>query len=312
MTMLQKVQANPTIQPPPGDVGFDHASRLFEAGTGLSSGLKVARWRVHGFETAERDAPSGCHLIDRHRIGSLLRSDRFDEAQPAQFPRLEPVRQPAVWKGDVPVEYTHFYLSAERLEALALAMTGQRPGDGVLRAAERVCDRDLTALLDCCEAALRRSGHVTALDLDTWFQVLGTHLVRLWARDKTLGLLEKPKPKRRQIKTALEMIETGLGEALSLEGLASACGMSAHTFSRHFKATVGKTVYQYVLERRIDRARRMLSETDEPIAAIAFEVGFSSQAHLTSAFRQRMGTTPRRFRSEHAAPVACLIPGAEA
>ena len=56
------------------------------------------------------------------------------------------------------------------------------------------------------------------------------------------------------------------------------------------------TPHRYLLSRRIERARRLLAETNMSIAQIAYLCGFSSQAHLTIAFRKLSGHTPGGYR----------------
>ena len=65
---------------------------------------------------------------------------------------------------------------------------------------------------------------------------------------------------------------------------------------RAFKASTGATPHAYVIECRIEEAKRLLRETDISLADIALTVGFSSQAHLSTRFRFATGTTPKEFR----------------
>ncbi len=85
---------------------------------------------------------------------------------------------------------------------------------------------------------------------------------------------------------------------LCLQELAEICGLSTHYFARSFKSATGKTPYQYILDRRIALARRLLADTQASIASIAYDVGFSSQSHMTDLFRKILGTTPGRYRTD--------------
>lgn len=82
------------------------------------------------------------------------------------------------------------------------------------------------------------------------------------------------------------------------QGLAPAAGRPCAPLHRlrHFRDTVGMTPHAFVIERRIDRAEALLL-SGEAIATVACRCGFSSQSHLTSAFRTRRGTTPARWRA---------------
>jgi AraC family transcriptional regulator len=73
--------------------------------------------------------------------------------------------------------------------------------------------------------------------------------------------------------------------------------MSYFHFSRAFKQSMGMTATNYIAGRRIERAKRMLEETELPISEIALRSGFSSQSHFTTAFRRLAGATPKAFRA---------------
>ena len=66
---------------------------------------------------------------------------------------------------------------------------------------------------------------------------------------------------------------------------------------RAFKQSMGMTPTNYIAERRIEGATKLLQETDLPIAEIALRSGFSSQSHFTTSFRRVAGATPRAFRA---------------
>lgn len=94
-----------------------------------------------------------------------------------------------------------------------------------------------------------------------------------------------------------QYIAENLDRNVSLDELAEISGLSLHHFARSFKKVTGKTPYQYVLTQRIYHAQRLLAETRNSIAEIAYECGFSSQSHLTAMFGRLLGTTPGQFRS---------------
>lgn len=94
-------------------------------------------------------------------------------------------------------------------------------------------------------------------------------------------------------------VEAQLGGDVSLTRLADEVGLSVHHFVRVFKASFGVTPHRYVQERRLQAAVRELRESrGRPIAVIAIDCGFSSQAHMTALMRQRFGVTPRGVRQQ--------------
>ena len=92
-------------------------------------------------------------------------------------------------------------------------------------------------------------------------------------------------------------IAANLSERLELRELASLAGMSTYHFARVFKAHTGLSVHQFVLECRLEGARARLAGSPLAISAIAAETGFSSQSHLTTAFKRRFGLTPKAYRT---------------
>lgn len=99
------------------------------------------------------------------------------------------------------------------------------------------------------------------------------------------------------LKLILSYIDANLEADLSLESLAGFTGVLTHQFARAFKALVGEPPHRYVLSRRIVAARRLLDTTDNPIADIAYATGFSSQSHMTTAFKKELGRTPAQLRT---------------
>jgi AraC family transcriptional regulator len=83
---------------------------------------------------------------------------------------------------------------------------------------------------------------------------------------------------------------------VALRVVAKEVGMSYFHFSRAFKQSMGMTPTNYIGERRIERAKKLMQETDCPISEIALRSGFSSQSHFTTCFRRLAGITPRSFR----------------
>jgi len=101
----------------------------------------------------------------------------------------------------------------------------------------------------------------------------------------------------RQLQDAIAFIDANLGADLSLASLARQMSMSASTFAKLFKASVGAPTHRFVLSRRLQRAEILLN-SDASLSEIALAVGFASQSHFTEAFRRRTGRTPSRARRQ--------------
>lgn len=91
-------------------------------------------------------------------------------------------------------------------------------------------------------------------------------------------------------------VEANLGGPIHLNDLALRAGLSLFHFSRAFKQSAGMTPRAFVEERRVERAKRLLTESALPLADIAGECGFGTQSHLTTTFKRRTGFTPGAYR----------------
>ncbi|MBJ7532614.1 helix-turn-helix transcriptional regulator [Rhodomicrobium vannielii ATCC 17100] len=100
----------------------------------------------------------------------------------------------------------------------------------------------------------------------------------------------------RRLKQVDEYIEARLSGSLDVNGVARSIGLSSGFFNRAFRAAIGKTPHDYIVDRRIAAARRSIVDTDMHLADIAVACGFSSQAHMTTIFRKRLGITPALLR----------------
>ncbi|NEC16188.1 helix-turn-helix domain-containing protein [Streptomyces sp. SID8014] len=88
-----------------------------------------------------------------------------------------------------------------------------------------------------------------------------------------------------------------LAEPLTLADLAARAAMSVRTYTRHFRQETGQTPLRWLTERRLDRARQYLEETDHTIDRIATACGFGTDVSLRHHFHAALGTTPRNYRA---------------
>lgn len=95
-----------------------------------------------------------------------------------------------------------------------------------------------------------------------------------------------------------ELIDINLDQKLTVRDLANTFHLSSGFFSRAFKAAVGQSPHDYIIDRRLYRARSLLRLKDIGLSAIALTSGFSSHAHMTSVFRERLGAAPSEICRE--------------
>ena len=100
------------------------------------------------------------------------------------------------------------------------------------------------------------------------------------------------------LRRVVEYIHAHFNASLAMAELAAVAGMSPWQFARAFKKAVGDSPHQYVLRERVTRARELLRSSQIPLAQVALDCGFTSQSHMTQAFKSRVGVTPGRYRRE--------------
>jgi AraC family transcriptional regulator len=98
----------------------------------------------------------------------------------------------------------------------------------------------------------------------------------------------------RRIEEYLDSVSIGFP---SVSEIARLCGFSAHYFCRLFRQHTGQSIGRYLAKWRLQRAERLLLETDLPLKVIAYQLGFANAANFSTAFRNERHQTPGAFRT---------------
>jgi AraC family transcriptional regulator len=99
-----------------------------------------------------------------------------------------------------------------------------------------------------------------------------------------------------RLRRVLDYIEENISEVITLEGLAAIAGYSAFHFARKFTLAMAVSPGRYISQRRLENAMAELAAGRLPVAEIALNAQFSSQASFTRAFHRATGTTPREYQ----------------
>lgn len=129
--------------------------------------------------------------------------------------------------------------------------------------------------------------------------------------------LEEREPRRRctplpkwRLRRVVSFIEANLDAKITLQDLATVAGLSRMHFAAQFRAATMLRPHDYLLTKRIARAKEALKHSHFPVVEIALSVGFATQAHFTTVFKRFVGNTPYQWRSEHRSPLTKQAPSA--
>lgn len=99
-----------------------------------------------------------------------------------------------------------------------------------------------------------------------------------------------------KLRRVIEYINENLEHDVALTTLAGVVDMNVHHFAKMFKQNMGIAPHQYIIERRIERAKQLLTNTELSIIEVCHAVGFDNQSHFTKLFRRYTATTPKMYR----------------
>ena len=100
----------------------------------------------------------------------------------------------------------------------------------------------------------------------------------------------------RKLIDSIHLMEAHLEEPLAQGALAAAVGISRRQLERLFRRHVGRPPNRYYMQLRLDRARRLLLQTDMTVVDVAMACGFVSASHFAKCYRRLYGVTPRQAR----------------
>lgn len=214
---------------------------------------------------------------------------------------LTPGQSSTFWQHSGNPEILQLYI---RKTVFAHAVEEMYGGDGeraevVPRFA--IVDPLLEQLALAIVTALRSGEAEDRLYIETMAQMIAVHLARTHSTRSRPAERSVPLDGlcRRRLRRLVEYIDAHICEDLSLEAMAAEVDMSPFYLSKVFKSAVGQSPHQYVLGRRVERAKALLRDTLMPIADIALAAGFSSQSHMSNWFRRVVGVSPAAYRRGH-------------
>lgn len=212
---------------------------------------------------------------------------------------LTPGSATAEWEHRGHPQILQIYLRRSIYEAAVGEMYGCDVAQAEIIPRFAMIDPLLEQLAIAIATALRDETVEEGLYVDTLALLIAAHLARRHSgrsralHEQTSRLVPGSKMRR-----VIEFVEANLDRDLSLEAMAREVGISPLYLPRAFKSVVGQSPHQYVVARRIERARALLRDTDLPIVEVALSSGFSSQSHLSNWFVRIVGVSPAAYRKD--------------
>jgi AraC-like DNA-binding protein len=121
--------------------------------------------------------------------------------------------------------------------------------------------------------------------------------------------MRDPIPVYVHLRRAKDLIDREYGGELDVPALAREAHASRAHFVRSFKQAFGETPHQYLLRRRIERAKELLRSTGLSVTEVSIAVGFRSLGSFSTAFRALVGESPSEYARRLQATGAPQIPG---
>jgi AraC family transcriptional regulator len=147
------------------------------------------------------------------------------------------------------------------------------------------------------DAELTAGGAGGRLAAESLANILAVHLLR--------HVLAPHQPTRRRdgtlprvkLRAVVEYVEDHLDASPTLEQMAAIARLSVYHFAQQFRRATGLPPYQYVIARRVERAKHLLQTgSDFSLAEVAASAGFSDQSQFCYHFKRLVGVTPGQFR----------------
>lgn len=260
----------------------------------LGDGMAAALWSNH-HDAQDYEAPShhtlSCYIAGG--TGTFRRDKPGTKGGPDKLCIL-PADHQSGWVINGDIRLAHLYFSPEQFALGCVTLLDREPRELQLHEA---------TFLDDPAQALRFRQMLTLNWDEPGERLLTSSLAHEMLSHVLLGQVGMREGLRlkgglaaHQRRQLVEFINNQLAEAISLGQLAALCALSEYHFARMFRESFGLPPHQYVLARRLSRARELLRSTSQPLGEIALACGFASASHFTNRFRQALGATPGEYR----------------
>jgi len=196
-----------------------------------------------------------------------------------------------------PFRVMHVYLGLPLMRRAAIDVHGPESPLVPLREVSGAADEVVAGQMGLLRNELLERRVPSTMLVQGLASSLAVHLVRAYASGTRHPATPHGGLPAFKIHRVLAAMQERIDQELDLKRLAKAAQLSDAHFSRAFKKSTGFSPSQYLARLRMERARRLLRETETPIVEIGLEVGYASPSHFAQVFRKEVGVLPSDYRS---------------
>jgi AraC family transcriptional regulator len=266
------------------------------------TGLEAAR--APAAPSAELDRPTLTHhtlvLFSRPPDELELHYEgvKRHRPPPAGAVSVVPAGSPSQWRWRGTKGSMHVYLEPGLVGRVTAEVFDRDPARLAVPPLDNLDVPPLRATMAVVAAELASGGAGGPLAAESLANVLAVHLLRHLSAPRRLQRGRDGVLPRGRLRAAVEYIEEHLQGCPSLAQMAAVVGLNPFHFARQFKAATGLPPHQYVIARRVERAKEPLQAgAAVSLAEVALRAGFSDQSQFSHHFKHMVGVTPGQFRT---------------
>jgi len=263
-------------------------------------GLEAARYR------ASPDSELNLPALTHHRLVLVTRPPqeldlRFEGVKrhvppPAGAIILVPAGTPGRVRWSACKDELHIFLEPGLVARVAAEAFELDPARLTVPPLDGLYLPQLRATMLAVNEELMAPGTGGPLAAESLANLLAVHLIRdVFGARPPAGRSDGALPQSK-LRAVVEYIEEHLDASPSLEQMAAVARLSVYHFARQFKVATGLPPHQYVILRRVERAKLLLQGRDLSLAEVAADTGFADQSKFSHTFKRFVGVSPRQFR----------------
>ena len=239
----------------------------------------------------------GMHLSPGIRQITRIGKQKYDGAIDTGCCLLHPANYPAAYSRNSTDECVVFLIEPEYLTRIAAAAECLNPDLIQLNPFVLARDRAIEQITRSFVYEMQNEAIGGRLYTETLATQLAIHLLRHYCTFSAKLKQYNAGLSYQQLKIVTDYIEAYLETNISLRDLATLLELSTHYFCHLFKQSTGISPYQYVIQQRVSRAKRLLKQ-NLSLIDVTQACGFTSQSAFNRTFKKYVGTTPRKYRLE--------------